>query len=272
MRYIFILLVFCLTSCSGTVDGSRVVTIIAHRGASSDAPEHTIAAYEMAKKIGADYIELDLGMTKDGKLIAIHDNTLDRTTNGKGKVNSQTLSQIKQLDAGSWFNQQFPNKAKEKYNGLHIPTLEEVIHKFGTTINYYIEVKKPNEYPEMTKELLKVLKSHHLVGNKAASGKVIIESFDSDSLKYIHKKYPNLFLIQLGDSHKMNLTEIATYADGVGPNFFTMDKGFVEKAHKKGLIVHCWTVDKEDEMKRLIDWGVDGIFTNDVRLAKKLTN
>ncbi len=276
MRFLFLLFV-CLTVYSETVNGAikdgKRVQIIAHRGASADAPEHTMAAYELARKLGADYLELDLGMTSDGHLVAIHDDIIDRTTNGKGKVNSLTLSEIKQLDAGSWFNSKFPEKASPAYSGLSIPTVEEVFEHFGTSINYYIEIKKPEEYPGMTDQLLHALDTHHLIGKLAQPGKVIIESFDSESLKYIHKKHPNLVLIQLGFLPKqMNLSKIAEYADGVGPEFITLDKGFVKNAQSLGLLVHCWTVNNEVEIRKMIDIGVDGIFTNDVGLANKMVN
>ncbi|WP_286229709.1 glycerophosphodiester phosphodiesterase [Neobacillus mesonae] len=271
MRYILLFLIFSLTACSATVDGANSVKIIAHRGDSSYAPEHTLAAYELAKEQGADYIELDLGMTKDGQLIAIHDDTVDRTTNGHGRVNSFSLLEIKKLDAGSWFNEKFPDKAKESYSGMKILTIEEVINKYGSSINYYIEIKKPNEYPGMIDELLRVLKSHKLISYGGTRGKVIIESFNSDSLKYIHNKYPNILLIQLGNfSTKEQLLEIAAYADGVGPSFSKMTKELVEEAHKKGLIVHCWTIDQQDDLKKLLEWDVDGVFTNNVRVAKKV--
>lgn len=268
-----LLLILSLVVNSGTVFGSikdeKGIQIIAHRGASADAPEHTMAAYELAVNLGADYLEIDLGMTKDGHLIAIHDDTIDRTTNGKARVHSLTLSEIKQLDAGSWFNNKFPEKASPAYIGLPIPTVEEVFNHFGDSVNYYIEIKKPDEYPGMTDKLLHALSTHHLIGNKAHQGKVIIESFHSESLKYIHKKYPNLLLIQLGFSSKrMNLSKIASYANGVGPEFTTLDKEFIENAHKHDLLVHCWTVDNAVDIRKMIDLGVDGIFTNKVDQVK----
>ncbi|MEH7158917.1 glycerophosphodiester phosphodiesterase family protein [Neobacillus drentensis] len=109
-------LLFSIVIYSKTVYGEEIseknFQVIAHRGDSGNAPEHTMVSYELARRLGADYIEIDLGMTKDGQLIAIHDSTVDRTTDGNGRVNSLTLSQIKELDTGSWFNQQFPNKSK----------------------------------------------------------------------------------------------------------------------------------------------------------------
>ena len=128
---------------------------VSHRGASGYAPEHTITSYQMGDKMHGDYIEVDLQMTKDGKLIAMHDETVDRTTDGTGLVKDYTLEQIKQLDAGSWFNEKYPQYANSEYAGLKVPTLEEVFQKFGKNENYYIETKSPEVYPGMEKELLR---------------------------------------------------------------------------------------------------------------------
>ena len=112
-------------------DMHKDIVNVSHRGASAYAPEHTIAAYDKGEKMHGDYIEVDLQMTKDGHLIAMHDVTLDRTTDGTGSVKDYTLNEIKQLDAGSWFNEKYPYASKAEYEGLKVPTLEEVFKKFG---------------------------------------------------------------------------------------------------------------------------------------------
>src|SRR5699024_3459181 len=97
---------------------------IPHRGASGHAPEHTMPSYELGEQFNGDYIEVDLQMTKDGTLIGMHDETVDRTTDGSGLVRNMTVEEIKELDAGSWFNEENPKKAKDEYVGLKVPTLE----------------------------------------------------------------------------------------------------------------------------------------------------
>jgi len=271
------IILFLLIVWSHTVYGldrnEQKMKIIAHRGDSANAPENTIAAYELAKKKGANYIELDLGMTKDGNLIAIHDNKVDRITDGSGQVNSFRLSQIKRLDAGSWFNKQHPEKAKPLYSQMKLSSLEEIIGYFGKSVNYYIEIKTPKEYPGMTVELLRILNKHHLIGENENQGKVIIESSSSDSLKYIHEKYPSVVLIQLStDARAVNLAKVATYADGVGPLYTTVTKNFIQNAHQQGLIVHCWTVNNEVDMNKLKAWKADGLFTDNVELATEVLN
>src|SRR5918998_1371267 len=121
---------------------------IGHRGASGYAPEHTFAAYDLALKLGADYIEQDLQMTKDGVLVVLHDDTLYRTARPtaesapgdcSGLVIEKILEQIKTCEVGSWFNETYPQYADPSYVGLEIPTLEEVFQRYGKSVNYYIE-------------------------------------------------------------------------------------------------------------------------------------
>lgn len=251
---------------------------IAHRGASGYAPEHTIPSYKLADKMGADYIELDLQMTKDGKLIAMHDNTLDRTTNGTGLVKNHTFHQIEKLDAGSWFNKEYPEKAKPEYRGIKVPSLNKVLKIFGSDVNYYIETKSPQDNPGMAEALLKALKKHHLLGSDVPKGKVIIESFDRDSLRKIHHKAPEIPLIQLihgdyADVSSEDLNAYKRYAVGIGINFNKINATFVEKVRAHGLLIHPYTVNKTKDMKQLIDWGATGMFTNyPNRLREILTN
>src|SRR5690625_2157302 len=132
---------------------NRVLNI-AHRGASGHAPEHTLISYETGEEMISDYIEIDLQMTLDGELIAMHDSDVSRTTDGQGLVKDLTLEDIKILDAGTWFNDENPDLAQPVFSNLRIPTLDEVIEKFGTDANYYIETKTPEEYPSMMRELI----------------------------------------------------------------------------------------------------------------------
>ena len=165
---------------------------VSHRGASGYAPEHTIISYQMGEKMHGDYIEIDLQMTKDGQLIAMHDEKVDRTTDGTGSVKDYTLEQIKQLDAGSWFNEKYPQYAKPEYEGLQVPTLEEVFQKFGKNASYYIETKSPNIYPGMEKELLRLVDKYDI--NKKT---LLVQSFSADSLKIMNELDPSVKLIQL---------------------------------------------------------------------------
>jgi glycerophosphoryl diester phosphodiesterase len=241
---------------------------VAHRGASGHAPEHTLLTYELGQKMKGDYIEVDLQMTKDGELIAMHDETLDRTTNGTGLVKDYTLEEIKQLDAGSWFNEKYPELTKNEYVGLKVPTLEEVIQKLGKDARYYIETKSPEVYPGMEEKLLEILNKYKLIGSDVPANKVIIQSFSPDSLKKVHELNPNIPLVQLlwydeaATVTNDELEEYKTYSIGLGMNFDRIDEGYVQKVRRHGLLIHPYTVNEKEDMSRLLDWGVTGMFTN----------
>ncbi|MDQ0219467.1 glycerophosphodiester phosphodiesterase [Peribacillus cavernae] len=245
---------------------------VSHRGASGYAPEHTITSYKMGEKMHGDYIEIDLQMTKDGKLIAMHDERLDRTTNGTGLVKDYTLEQLKQLDAGSWFNEQYPQYANPEYAGLQIPTLEDVFQKFGKNKKYYIETKSPEVYPGMEKELLRLVNEYDI--NKET---LLVQSFSPASLLTMKELDPSIKLVQLL-SYKTNavitdeeIAAIKEYAMGVGPNYTYLNEEYIQKVVNNGLEIHPFTVNDKETMEKLIDWGVTGMFTNFPDLLHEVT-
>ncbi|XXM70666.1 glycerophosphodiester phosphodiesterase [Lysinibacillus sphaericus] len=241
---------------------------ISHRGASGYAPEHTLPSYELGDQMGGDYIELDLQMTKDGELIAMHDETLDRTTNGSGQVKDHTLEEIKSLDAGSWFNEAYPEKAKEEYNGLQVQTLQEVIEHFGKNKNYYIETKSPDVYPGMEEKLLEILDEYNLTRQNGPSSRVIIQSFSEESLHKVHNLNDDIPLVQLLDYKGTaeitdeELDHYSEYAEGLGMSYTKINEEYVQKVREHDLLIHPYTVNNKEDMKKLLDWGVTGMFTN----------
>ncbi|MFD2131337.1 glycerophosphodiester phosphodiesterase [Pseudogracilibacillus auburnensis] len=244
------------------------ILIIAHRGASGYAPEHTIYSYAEGEKMHSDYIEIDLQMTKDGKLIALHDSDVSRTTNSEGEVKDLLYEEIRILDAGSWFNEENPDLAQSVFKNATIPTLEEIFEHFGTNSNYYIETKRPEEYPEMVNQLVETLNKYDLLGEDVPRGKVIIQSFSEDSLRELHELDPSIPLIQLiSFNHHARLSQkqidkIRSYAVGIGPNYQSLSEPFVHNIRDAGLLLHPYTVNKKEDMERLINWGVTGMFTN----------
>ncbi|EJM02704.1 glycerophosphoryl diester phosphodiesterase [Pseudomonas sp. GM102] len=190
--------------------------VIAHRGASFDAPESTAAAYKLARDLGADYLELDLQRSKDGVLFALHDNNLQRTTDVATKfperkdsqANEFTIAELKTLDAGSWFNSAYPDRARPSYAGLKILTLDEIIdiaqgnplHKPGL----YIETKEPKQFPGIERDLKEKLQDRGWlspVGSKLAKselavgqgkGKVVLQTFEKSSLELLEKEMPQV--------------------------------------------------------------------------------
>lgn len=244
--------------------------LIAHRGASVQAPEHTLAAYRLAKEQNADYLEVDLQLTKDGVLVSLHDLTVDRTTNGSGIVTEMTLSEIKQLDAGSWFNKKFPDLAKEEYVGLEIPTLQEIIDEFGESVNYYIETKKPENNEGVEDELLATLEQNHLLDESLPEGKVVVQSFSEESLIRMRSMNSVVPLIKLerdpvvGPDAQKRFEEISKYAIGIGTYFEKIDDDYVETARELGLLVHLYTVNAADIAEKWKALGAHGIFTDNI--------
>lgn len=230
------------------------VAIIAHRGASGHAPEHTFAAYDRAIELGADYLEQDLQVTSDGELVVLHDDTLDRTTDGEGRVDEHTLQQLQQLDAGTWFAPEFA--------GERVPTLDEVLTRYGHSQRYYIETKAAN----IEERLTELLARHGLIEPAATAWQVLIQSFSAASLRRMRELEPRLPLIQLVSHHDPalldRLDEVSEYAAGIGPSRALVTPDLVRAAHARGLAIHPYTTDDPDELQRLADLGVDGIFTN----------
>lgn len=274
-----LLLLSCLLApmarqASATPSGrpSAPVLVIAHRGASGLAPEHTFASYDLARALGADYLEHDAQLTADGVLVSIHDATLNRTARGDaanctGSVRTKTLAQLKTCDMGAWFNQAHPELAKPEYVGQRIPTLEEIFRRYPKGINFHVETKDTS--PDTDQELLRLLDAYQLRQPARDSWRVLIQSFSPTDLISIHAQDPALPLIQLlavvppaGPGREAMLSTIASYADGIGPSSDSVDAGVVQAAHARCLQVQPYTVDDPQKLRALIAAGVDGVFTN----------
>ncbi|MCG7338512.1 glycerophosphodiester phosphodiesterase [Staphylococcus sp. ACRSN] len=263
MKKILIVLLFSIAflyACNDNVLNKNYLNI-AHRGASGSSPEHTFAAYDKAINKKADYIELDLQMTKDKKLIAMHDYKVDRTTNDTGYVKDKTLKQIESLDAGSYFGR--------KYRGEKVPELSEVLDKYYKKANFYIETKNPEMYPTMDERLFKELNKKVLLTNhKLKKGKIIIQSFSEKSLMNIHHINSNIPLIKLisdDDVNKLSdheLDRLSKNIYGIGINQNKVTKNMIKKAHKHGLKVHVFTLNSKKEVKNMKELNVDGGFIN----------
>ncbi|MEW6208190.1 MAG: glycerophosphodiester phosphodiesterase family protein [Acidobacteriota bacterium] len=266
---LFLLAAFASTLTSET----RRSVVIAHRGASGYAPEHTLAAYRLAIEQGADFVEQDLQVTKDGTLLCLHDPTLERTTNvaevfpdravtretgGQSRRTwyaiDFTLEEIKRLDAGSWFNRANRFAARPDYTNQKIPTLEEAIKLIGSRAKLYIEIKDFEFYRargvDVAEKLVSVLKAN---GFDRKPDRVMIQSFSKACLLRVRELAPRYARIQLlpMESDRAKDTsavseslarEIAAYAQGVGPS-----KNMIRSAedvatfHRAGLIVHPYT-------------------------------
>ena len=255
--------------------------IIAHRGASAYTTGHTLTAYEMAVQMGADYIEIDLQMTKDGKLVALHDSivTLHDVQQAVADV---TFNEIQLHSPGSAFEKDHLAYTLPNFDDLRIVDLEEILHHFGDSVNYYIEMKSPEVYPGIEEELVRQLQNYNLLYRDDLTPKVFIQSFDETSLKEIFAMEPSIPLIKLykfkKNAHlsKKELKELTQYASGVGVNDDAVTEKFVDTMHSEGLLVHPYTVNDGVKIRHLMELGVNGIFTDrpDVafRIKKEKSN
>ena len=231
--------------------------VIAHRGASGVAPENTLAAFRKAVELGAGFIETDLQLSRDARLVALHDDTLDRTTNGQGPVSSKTVEELRRLDAGSWFRAS-NHEAASPFAGERIPTIEEIL-AFGREheIGLHLEVKATG--PSGVE--------HAIVGALRASGEVprsVVLSFAPGILKRIRQLEP---LVMTGFLYSDRLpTAVVTAVDAGArqllPRQDRVTRELVTDAHGQDLKVVAWTANTPDEMQKLISAGVDGIITN----------
>lgn len=255
-------LLFSLAIAAASVATSlnmSAVEIIAHRGASHDAPENTLSSYKLGFKQGADADETDLHLTKDGKIVISHDPEVFRTAGVKKKIVEMTFEEVRQLDVGKW------GDWKDKGFSEKIPTLDEILPLIPDGKKFYLEIKiGPEILPEFEQALRRA-------GKKPAQTPVI--GFGYDTMKATKAKLPHLkvyWLVQAekGTKRYAPVEELIAKAkaanlDGLDLNYgFPIDKEFVKKVHGAGLGIVTWTVDDPVVAKRHVDAGVDGITTN----------
>jgi glycerophosphoryl diester phosphodiesterase len=282
------LMVLLLSGCQDTASSAGGPTsaaapvgpvVIAHRGYSGVAPEHTLVAFDLAVEAEADYLEQDLQMTADGVLVVLHDATLDRTARGPaehctGAVIEKTLAQIRRCDYGTWFNERNPDLASAEFEGVSVPALEELFVRYGRSVRYYIETKNPEEAPGMEEALVALLGRYRLLDATPESPpRVLVQSFSPESLRKLHSLEPSLPLVQLygrmpAGEIVPQLPGVASYAVGIGPHFSSVDEELVAAAQRAGLVVHPYTVNDPAEMSRLFAIGVDGFFTDQTTRAR----
>lgn len=248
---------FSQGSAEGPTPGERKqVENVAHRGATGYAPENTMAGFDLAVKMKADYIEIDLQRSKDGKLVVIHDTTVDRTTDGTGKVGDLTFEQLRSLDAGSWKAEQFA--------GEQIPTFEEILDRYHGKIGILIELKAPELYPGIEEQVAAALKERNL--HKPQNEKIILQSFNFESMKKMDKLLPKvpIGVLTSNRSHTTAeaLQEFSTYADWFNPSYGIVTEELVNHVHALDMQIGSWTVRSQEAADFLFDMGVDAIITD----------
>lgn len=229
---------------------------IAHRGASGRFPENTLKAFAAAMDAGAQMCELDVHLTIDGTVVVIHDETVERTTDGRGVVRSMTLEELKRLDAGIRFGGEFA--------GERIPTLEEVMTLTEGRCGLNIEIKSAGVERKVCE----------LIVGRRALATAMISSFDWDALAVVRHFQPRVRVGLLASQWPARLVGAAfeLKAESINPRSDIVTEDLCIAAHERNLSVYTWTVDEPAEMRRLIAFGVDGIMTNYPERLRELTD
>ncbi len=235
----------------------RPIAVVAHRGASDYAPENTMAAFRKAVELDADYIELDVQLSRDGRLVVMHDRTVNRTTDGSGPVRSLTFQELRALDAGSWFG--------ASYRGERIPSLEEVLDAFAGKIGLIIELKQPAVSPDIERKLAYALLKRQL--DWPADPGIIVQSFDAESLKEVKTLLPHIPVAVLVSRARtlttQDLLEYREYADAIHAKLTGLSRPLVDRIRSYGMDVMGWTVRSDWNVAALAAAGVDGFMTDD---------
>jgi glycerophosphoryl diester phosphodiesterase len=236
--------------------------IFAHRGASAHAPENTLAAFELALAESADAIELDVKLSADGHVVVIHDGTIDRTTGAHGRVKDLSLADLRTLDSGSFFSEKFKNEK--------IPTLEEVFESVGKRTFINVELTNYNTPRDHLVESVCTL-----VKKFALQDSVMFSSFFALNLSKARGVLPEVprgllaFNGLLGAWARSFGFVFGKY-QALHPYLKDTTPQQVQRVHRLNRRVHVWTVNAADDMRRLFNWGVDGIFTDDPALAVRV--
>ncbi|MBU9721029.1 MULTISPECIES: glycerophosphodiester phosphodiesterase [Bacillaceae] len=245
--------------------------VIAHQGGEHLAPSNTLEAFHQAVEMGVDALEFDIHMTKDGHLVAIHDNTVDRTTNGTGRVNDLTLDEIQELDAGYYF-QDLSGDYSFRGKGVKVPTVEELFESIPD-MRWVIEIKATNDpelYEPIGEKLWELIQQYRLEDN------VLIASFDQDITEMVTNISSGRVAMGGGRReitkfvvfHKLFLNSLyrpqaeAIQIPTEEGRFNLKDAKLIRGADRRGMDVHYWTINDKDEMRELIDLGADGIITD----------
>jgi glycerophosphoryl diester phosphodiesterase len=227
---------------------TAAVMVIAHRGASSYAPENTLAAFDLALQMGVRHIELDVALTSDSHTVVVHDDKVDRTTDGRGLVTSHTLAALRELDAGAWFGAQFA--------GERIPLFEEVLARYNGRAHIHTEIK--GKSPSLSQRTADLIRKHGM------ERQVTVTSFQSVRLEEMRACAPELpmgWLVRevndsiIAQAHAIGVTQLCPRADTVTPEL-------VHRLHAEGFVARAWGVSTEELMQRAVEAGIDGMTVN----------
>ncbi len=263
LLHALLLLAVCAACGCAAAGPVHRVEVIAHRGASAVAPENTLAAFRLAGEMGADWFELDCTLTADGEVVVLHDEKLDRTTNGGGPVARATFAELRTVDAGAWKDARFA--------GERIPTLAEALALASEETGVYIEIKAREDTEAARAAGLTLgAKVVALVRARGVERRVVVQSFSPQCCAAVKRLAPEL-RVELLTGCKVD--EEAKWAearraadafglDGINPSAEGFTPERLAAVHAEGRTMAVWTVDDPAEMRRLARWGVDAIITN----------
>lgn len=241
-------------------DSPPPTAVIAHRGASAHAPENTLPAFTLALEGGADGIEFDVQLSKDGEVVVIHDHDLARTTDGRGRVRAAALADLKKLDAGGWFGPQF--------QGARIPTLSEALETIGRRALINIELKNlASPFDELPQ------KTAQIVSRLGFQENVIVSSFNPLALAAFRGALPEVptgLLTMPGRPGALTrlLAGPFTPYDNLHPHFASVSAEMVAGLRRKGGGVFTWTVNQPEDLKSMFALGVSGVITDEPALGR----
>ena len=241
------------TTIDAFLDPGGRTWVIAHRGFSGRAPENTVAAIREAIAIGADMAEIDVTLTADNRVVVIHDETLQRTTNGSGNVADHSFDEIRSLDAGSWFASQFA--------GEKVPTLDEVLDTVKGQILLNVEIKSEAVDRGISDEVAAAIKA------RGMTDQVIVSSFSPTALEQMHAVAPEIRTAVLYNPELQRGEDPVEIVHGLGASVFNirgsrLQAKMLRSCREHGIPVGVYTVDKPRKMKQWVKKGIDAIFTN----------
>jgi glycerophosphoryl diester phosphodiesterase len=244
--------------------------VVAHRGASADRPEHTVAAYERALCEGADGVECDVRLTRDGHLVCVHDRNLNRTSNGRGLVSGKTLAELDALNYGSWHpgypaDEELPDLSRL----LTLDRLLEALRGYGRPVRLLIETKHPSRYgAEVERKLIETLRRHRLPDDNV---QVTVMSFAALALRRIRAQapvVPTVYLLEiLPPGVGRGRLPFGARIAGPGVGLVRARPGLVPSIKQAGHQVYVWTVNEPDDLEMVLDHQVDGVISDRPRFV-----
>src|SRR5579875_1050385 len=248
--------------------------VVAHRGASADRPEHTLAAYDLALKEGADGVECDVRLTRDGHLVCVHDRRLDRTSTGVGLVSTMTLAQLRELEYGAWHRSWRPDGAHGDTGLLTLDALVALVLDWNRPVKIFIETKHPVRYGALVESKVLALLQRFGIATPASAdlSRAVVMSFSAVALWRVRRAAPLLPTVLLTRSHRyLNGTTASTVgatADGPSIAILREHPELVDRAAAAGRALYCWNVDRFDDVRFCRDVGVAWFATHHPGRAK----